>query len=68
MRMVKVRVNEGHVYCEDEQRRDKIHPPGTELTIPQDRVNHCVTVLEPEPKGKPQHRMIESPTGHGRKP
>lgn len=71
-KMVRVKVNTGHVYCEDEERREQVHGPGSELLIPHDRVNHCVTVLQPSIKGedpdrKPQHRMIESPRGGGRK-
>ena len=76
--MVRVKVKPGRSYVEDEQRREKVHTAGEELFIPRSRVNHCVEVLEPvklealakpdeTPTGKPQHRMIESPRGGGRK-
>jgi hypothetical protein len=77
--MVRVKVKPGRSYVEDEQRREKVHTAGEELLIPRSRVNHCVEVLEPvkleaspvkpdeTEKGKPQHRMIESPRGGGRK-
>ena len=78
--MVRVRVKEGRSYCEDEVARTKIHVHPEVIDIPRSRVNHTVEVLtsptidaapekpadEPE-KGKPQHRMIESPRGGGRK-
>jgi len=69
-KLVRVRVRDGYVYCEDEASRRTIHHPGKELHIPPERVNHTVEVMKKrgrppktETDDAPQHRMIESPKG-----
>jgi len=67
--MVRVRVKEGRSYVEDEFARTKVHTGGAVLSIPPDRVNHTVEVLDKpkptirgaDPDGDPEHRMIKSP-------